>query len=164
MGRTGCDRCHAVIVDGKVHEGFDCWEALGYDDDNHIPCAISEIPPVIHAHTGPSDPHGTDQHSPGAKLDNGKIKSGLVIGGFSAALEEVAEVGTFGANKYTEFGYKEVPEAGKRYMDALYRHLSAHFQGEETDPESGLLHLAHAAWNSLAVLEFYLEGDKGYVE
>jgi hypothetical protein len=33
------------------------------------------------------------------------------------------------------------------------RHLLAQAAGEINDPESGLPHAAHAAWNALAVLE-----------
>ena len=40
---------------------------------------------------------GTDK---GVKLDNGKIRLGLVLGGFAKALWEVGCIGTFGANKY----------------------------------------------------------------
>jgi hypothetical protein len=49
-----------------------------------------------------TDPNGLDPHEPGAKLDAGKIRPQLVLGGFSRALEEVVKVGTYGANKYTE--------------------------------------------------------------
>ena len=41
-----------------------------------------------------------DPHTPGAKLDAGKPKVSLVVGGFSSAIKEVAKVATFGAEKY----------------------------------------------------------------
>lgn len=89
----------------------------------------------------------------GVKLDQGKNRLGLVLGGFAPALVKVGEVGTFGANKkYTANGWKTVPNGQERYKDALYRHLMHHETGEELDPESGLPHLAHAAWNTLAIL------------
>jgi hypothetical protein len=62
-------------------------------------------------------------------------------------------VGTFGADKYTLHGWLAVENGEERYMDALFRHLLA---DEETDAESDLPHLAHAAWNALAVLELHL--------
>lgn len=103
-----------------------------------------------------TDPFGIDPHAPGAKLDAGKPRPELIMHGFAHALMVVTEVATFGASKYTDNGWVEVPEAERRYMDALYRHLLKHHMGEVYDDDSGLPHLAHAAWNVLAVLELYL--------
>lgn len=50
------------------------------------------------------DPHGIPQHAPGAKLDGGKLRPSLIINGFPSALIAVTEVGTYGANKYTDNG------------------------------------------------------------
>lgn len=97
--------------------------------------------------TEPDD--NTDLHVPGAKDDSGKVRLGLVMDGFSTALNLVGEVGTFGANKYTPNGWKYVKGAQERYRDALFRHLLA---TEYYDSESGLPHMAHAAWNVLALL------------
>ena len=99
-----------------------------------------------------SDPNGFDQHNPGAKLDAGKLRAGLVLNGFSVALQEVCKIGTYGANKYTDNGWRSVPDGQKRYHDAMYRHLLEHAKNE-IDEESGFTHLAHAAWNILALLE-----------
>jgi len=96
-----------------------------------------------------------DPHQPGAKLDQGKNRLGLVLGDFSRALQAVGMVGTLGASKYTDHGWIKVENGINRYTDALYRHLLKHSEGECLDPETGLPHLAHIAWNSLAVLEFY---------
>jgi len=96
------------------------------------------------------------QHEKGAKLDKGKNRLGLVIGGFARALIEVGKVGTFGANKYTDDGWKYVQNGEQRYTDALYRHLLAEANGEELDSETGLLHAAAVAWNSLARLHFII--------
>lgn len=109
-----------------------------------------------------SDPHGIQQHQPGAKLDAGKNRLGLVIGGFAAALQQVGQVGTFGAQKYSPNGWLQVPDGAQRYTDALYRHLLAHQQGEATDADSGLPHLAHAAWNALAILELQMAVGGGH--
>lgn len=98
-----------------------------------------------------SDPHGKSPHIPGAKLDQGKCVAG-VLHDFALGLQAVADVGHFGANKYTRGGWQSVPDAETRYFDAMWRHLlkSRH---EELDQDSGLPHLAHLAWNVLAVLE-----------
>ena len=92
----------------------------------------------------------------GVKLDNGKPRLDLVLGDFSTALWGVGLVGTFGANKYTDRGWQEVDNAIERYLSALLRHYFNFKNGEENDKESGLPHLAHLAWNSLAVLELYM--------
>lgn len=105
---------------------------------------------------GERDPNGTEAHTPGAKLDAGKNRLALVEDGFAKALWAVGEVGTFGANKYSDSGWMQVPGGIGRYKDALRRHLNKVAQGEDVDQDSGLPHLAHAAWNALAVLELWL--------
>lgn len=99
------------------------------------------------------DPNGTNQHEAGAKLDAGKVRVGLVLGSFPRALWKVCEVGTFGAAKYTDDGWLEVDNGEARYADAGLRHYLKSCMGESHDPDSGLEHLAHEAWNALARLE-----------
>lgn len=103
------------------------------------------------------DPKGLDQHAPGAKLDGNKIRPELVFRGFANALKAVAEVATYGANKYSADGWRHVENGEQRYTDALYRHLLEQHLGIELDDESELSHLAHAAWNALAILELHLK-------
>ena len=102
------------------------------------------------------DPTGRSAHEPGAKLDAGKARCALVLGSFSRALQQVAAVGTFGANKYTDNGWQTVPNGEERYTDALYRHLLQEGRGQLCDADSSMLHAAHAAWNALARLELML--------
>ena len=107
---------------------------------------------------GKVDPNGLDQHEPGAKLDYGKPDTSLLLM-FGKALIAVAEVGTFGAAKYTRGGWLDVEDGITRYTAALLRHVFAE-DTEPMDPDSGLYHDAHAAWNALARLELRLrEGD-----
>jgi len=106
------------------------------------------------------DPTGRAPSDPGSKLDRGKPRLDLVLGDFSKALIEVGKVGTFGANKYSDGGWKVVPNGIARYSDAGLRHYFYRKVGEDYDPDSNLLHAAHAAWNALAVLQFILEGKK----
>lgn len=101
------------------------------------------------------DPNGLDQHAPGAKLDQGKNRLGLVLLAFSRALQEVGEVGTYGANKYSDNGWKFVTDGEARYTDAMLRHLFAETH-ELLDKETDLLHAAQVAWNALARLELKL--------
>ena len=100
------------------------------------------------------------------KYDNGKVRAyqGLV-NYFPRALNSVAEVSTFGANKYAHWnGWKDVDDGFNRYRNALFRHSLAFSSGEAIDPDSKLLHLAHEAWNSLASLELYLKENEKEVE
>lgn len=94
--------------------------------------------------------------STGAKHDAGKVRAGLLVKDFPRALTAVAWVGTFGAQKYTAHSWPTVPDAAVRYHDAFHRHILAQASGEITDPESGLPHAAHIAWNALALLELEL--------
>ena len=104
-----------------------------------------------------ADPHGRDPHAGGVKLDAGKNQLGLVMCGFPQALLAIGQVATFGAAKYAAHGWRTVPDGQTRYTDAMYRHLLAEHAGESTDPETRLLHAAHAAWNALARLELLLQ-------
>ena len=101
-----------------------------------------------------TDPNGKGQHEPGAKLDDGKVRAG-VLENFSLALWEVARVGSNGADKYTRRGWESVPKGIERYNDAKWRHLLKGVR-QPVDPEWDILHLAHEAWNALAKLELTL--------
>lgn len=94
-----------------------------------------------------------DLHAPGAKDDKGKPMAGVLLD-FSRALQTVVDVGTYGAKKYTRTSWATVPEGSQRYLDAMMRHLLAmDVDPDGLDKETGLPHLAHVAWNALAVLE-----------
>lgn len=104
-----------------------------------------------------TDPTGRTPNAPGAKLDAGKAP--LLRGAiqyFPHALEAVAAVSEFGATKYTWNGWESVPDGINRYGDALARHLLR----DGVDPQSQLLHAAHAAWNALARLELILREER----
>lgn len=49
-----------------------------------------------------------------------------------------------GASKYGRANWREGGVKWTVYYDAARRHLDCAFEGEETDPDSGLPHLAHA--------------------
>jgi len=100
------------------------------------------------------DPLGKKPSDPGAKLDDGKVMAHL-LQQFSRALMAVAEVSTFGANKYSIGGWQEVENGAFRYSNAMMRHYLKEAL-EDVDPDSGLLHEAHLAWNALARLELKL--------
>lgn len=88
----------------------------------------------------------------GRKDDAGKLRYDLVP---FAALDQIVDVLTFGANKYAPDNWRHVPDAETRYFAAALRHLSKWKQGENLDPESGKGHLAHAACCLLFLMELY---------
>lgn len=105
---------------------------------------------------GEQDPNGIDAHTPGAKLDAGKPRVGMVLSAFARAISHVSYVGAFGAEKYSDDGWLAVPDGEARYTDAMMRHLLKEWQGELVDPDSGEFHAACVAWNALARLELML--------
>jgi len=102
------------------------------------------------------DPHGKNPHESGAKLDAGKPKPDLILRSMAKALSAVIDVATYGANKYTDDGWEDVPDGIRRYTNAMFRHYLAEACGEGRDPDSQLLHAAHTAWNALARLELII--------
>ena len=105
----------------------------------------------------------TENVSAGAvKYDGGKspiYRGGL--GYFPRAISAVASVSAFGASKYAWNGWQSVPDGINRYTDAMVRHLGYEAEGEVLDPDSGLHHAKHTAWNALARLELLLREQEG---
>lgn len=92
----------------------------------------------------------------GLKYDGDKVRMDLLTDGMPRALEAVGEILTFGAQKYKAHSWKAVEGNTERYNAAKVRHMIARAKGEERDPESGMLHLAHEACNALFLLELAL--------
>lgn len=124
--------------------------------ENYMHMSADEQSAVETFATLEADPNGKRPNEAGAKLDAGKNRLGLVLFGFSRALQAVGEVGTYGAEKYTDNGWVEVQDGERRYTDAMLRHLMREATGEERDPDTDLRHAAHAAWNALARLDLAL--------
>jgi hypothetical protein len=88
------------------------------------------------------------------KADNGKASRWRLLAW--DVIPEVLGVYNYGISKgYLAESWRNV-EVG-RYEDALMRHMTAHLRGEVRDPESGLRHIAHVAWNALAVMALHKE-------
>lgn len=79
----------------------------------------------------------------GLKYDGGKLRMDLLP---PKALEELAKVLSYGADKYADNSWQGVES--KRYTAALLRHLVKWMGGEARDPESGLHHLSHVLCNA----------------
>ena len=99
-----------------------------------------------------------------AKDDAGKLRLTLVPRQIIYAIAEIRE---YGCRKYPHGGvdnWKTVEP--DRYFDALARHILAAWNDHTAkDPESGYMHLKHAACNLAFLLEL-IEGDdnNGYSE
>ena len=70
-----------------------------------------------------------------------------------AALAEAAEVMRLGARKYGAYNWAQQPMKASIYYDAMMRHVMAWWAGEDRDPESGLLHTAHALCCAMILVE-----------
>lgn len=92
----------------------------------------------------------------GVKYDQGKTRYDLVP---PEALEQIAQVLTFGAAKYADRNWEKGINFG-RVFGAAMRHLWSWWRGENTDPETGLSHLAHAGCCIFFLLTFEYRGRK----
>jgi hypothetical protein len=87
----------------------------------------------------------------GIKFDGGKPQWSLLP---IAEVEQIVKVLTMGAVKYAPYNWKIVPDAEKRYEDAMMRHYADWKKGEPFDKDSGESHLAHMACNLLFLMWF----------
>ena len=62
-----------------------------------------------------------------------------------------------GAAKYDRFNWRS-GIVYSRLLSAALRHIFAYLGGEDTDPESGLSHIHHAATNLVFLGQFIEEG------
>jgi hypothetical protein len=91
-----------------------------------------------------------DMNSGGVKFDQQKVRFDLIP---SKPLNYLGEVYTMGAVKYAPRQWEQGMDWGRLYSAAL-RHMNAFWAGQDLDEESALPHLAHAAWNLFALLEY----------
>lgn len=98
--------------------------------------------------------HTSENKARGIKLDAGKTRWDLLP---LRAMEEIVKVYTFRAGKYGDNNWQNLPYGYNRCKVAMFCHLAASERGEQLDNESGLPHLAHMAWNAIALLHFYME-------
>lgn len=90
-----------------------------------------------------------DAAEKGMKFDSGKLDYTLVPWD---GMDEVVKVLEFGAKKYARDNWKHVEHAETRYLAAAFRHIIKYNEGEATDKETGLSHLAHATCCMLFLL------------
>lgn len=96
------------------------------------------------------------------KSDAGKVQFDLLEDGAPNALLEIAKVMSWAVEVkgYHPHSWQEIPDAIRRYKAALGRHRNAIARGEVLDPESGLLHWAHAACCVIFITELELRSKQ----
>lgn len=158
-----------VVSESRSVEGISDKDELSWPTTHEVatPSPLPEVPlpPVIagwenfeHYWTGKGIT-GKDETPVGTKNDEGKPRAGLVLEGFALALKGVVESGTLGAIEYGDDNWLIVPNAKKRFRDAMMRHYLEYARGVKVDPKSGISHFKHFVWNALAVLHFEMEEE-----
>lgn len=71
----------------------------------------------------------------------------------SIAETEIAWVLGDGAAKYGQFNWRAEKISLLNYLGAMRRHINRILDGEDSDSESGLLHLAHVAATACIVMD-----------
>lgn len=98
--------------------------------------------------------HGTVSPGEGRKDDNGKEPWHLApVDAFRAIIKVLA----FGANKYAPRNW-EKGMAWSRCYSALQRHMTAWWEGDGKDPETGYSHLWHAGCCIVFLISYELRG------
>lgn len=87
----------------------------------------------------------------GLRYDAGKIRFDLIP---PNAYKELGKILTYGSQKYAPRNWEKGMEWSK-VIASLKRHLLAFELGEDRDPESGLLHIAHVMCNAAFLAEYY---------
>lgn len=87
----------------------------------------------------------------GLRYNAGKLRYDLFE---PYAMEQLAKVFSRGAQKYADRNW-EKGMAWSTMIASLERHKEAWKQGEDNDIETGMPHMAHVAWNALALVSYY---------
>lgn len=124
-------------IDTVLCNGCHCFSSLAectmFEGEPYCPDCIEKI---------------TQTAQPATKETNPKDLLGIKkVPTFYIPTQPIFEEGLVmlhGAQKYGPFNWREKGVRFSVYYDACMRHLNAVKEGENRDPESGLLHLAHA--------------------
>lgn len=87
----------------------------------------------------------------GMRFNNDKIRYDLLE---PHAIEELVKIFTFGSRKYAPNNWLK-GLSWTQVNASLKRHLAQWEKGEDRDQETQLLHMAHVAWNALAIVSYY---------
>lgn len=86
------------------------------------------------------------------RYNKGKLRWGLV---HFPSLEPMVRVLEYGAKKYSDDNWKKRLDKTET-LESTMRHLTALFNGEENDKESGLSHAAHVMCNMMFYIYHYV--------
>lgn len=73
------------------------------------------------------------------------------------SLAEIGRVFNFGSRKYADYNFRKGYKWSLSF-DALQRHVWLFWNREDRDGESGLHHMAHAAWHAIILCFYSLTG------
>lgn len=97
------------------------------------------------------------QHKPGDDGTNPKDLVGAKKAPLSlvppALVIGAAEALAVGAAKYGAYNWREYPVQMMTYLEASMRHMTAFQDGEDLDPETGILHVKHSAAGLAIILD-----------
>lgn len=85
------------------------------------------------------------------RFSAGKMRHDLIA---PWALNELAKVYTYGCQKYDDDNWWKGLKWKKDVFGCILRHVWRWFRGERFDDESGVHHLAHAAWNCFTLMSY----------
>lgn len=98
----------------------------------------------------------------GCKPSNPKDREGVKKVPFSVlpvpVLAEAATALYEGSRKYGRHNYREIGVRGSVYYDAAIRHLTAWWEGEDIDPDSGLSHITKAIAGLMVLRDCMMTG------
>lgn len=103
---------------------------------------------LIHLTTHPVN--SKSQPNDAIRYDQGKLRLELLP---LSALEDIALVLQTATKKYPENNWQK-GMLWSRCIGSTMRHLFSWIRGIDTDPETGISHLAHAACNILFLIEY----------
>ncbi len=134
-----------------------CKNKLKLDTKENINLDVKEDKPDVKSDVKEDKPDvikPENKSNTGIKFDQGKPEPCLLS---SIALMEMSKVATLGAKKYGPHNWRKGMK-WSRILNAVMRHILQFQNSEDPDEESGVSHLAHAAWGLMALIEYQQTG------
>lgn len=114
-----------------------------------LPCDhLGNVAPVNKVEVKPTNPKDA--------VGSSKVSYSMLP---APVLAEAALALTEGALKYGKHNYRGVGVRGSVYYDASLRHLTAWWEGEDIDPESGLSHVTKAIAGLMVLRDCMIRGN-----
>lgn len=115
-----------------------------YNETKRLEKAVKDIPRLVMMDS-------EEKKEAGLRYNQGKLRYDLLE---PYAIEQLVKVFTKGAEKYAPRNW-EKGMSWSSVLASLKRHTAQWEKGEDFDKESGLYHMAHVAWNALAIISYY---------